>query len=341
MERPLLSICIPSYNRPAELRRLLESIDCAPEAVEVVVAEDKSPGRAAIGEAVRAFAAGSRLALRYHENPENLGYDGNIRNLVDLAAGRYVLFMGDDDLFVPQALDRFLDFLRGHGDKKYVLRSYLVVHDGGRVERFQYLPRQADFEPGEASVSWLFKRSVTICGFTIDRDLALAARSADLDGTLLYQIYLMAEVCLAHPSTYCDFPVAQAVQTYRQDKPMFGASAAEKGQYTPGSISADNSINFTKSYFRLTEYLDRKHGTALTRSVLVDLSKYSYPFLSIQRKRGLRPFLAYAKRLDKELNFGVTPYFRVYKWALALFGERFCDGAIVTIKKVFGHTPNF
>lgn len=341
MNRPLLSICIPSYNRPERLIALLSSVDCSPLDIEIVISEDKSPQRATIRSVVADFREGSKYSVNYHENEVNLGYDGNIRHLVALASGKYVLFMGDDDLFVPQALDRFLQFLAVNGDKKYILRSYLVIHENGRTENFQYLPTSQSFEPGESTVSWLFKRSVTICGFTIDRDLAQAAATNDLDGTLLYQIYLMAEICFKHPSVYCDFPVAQAVQTYREDKPMFGASEAEKGRYTPGSISADNSINFTKAYFRLTEYLDLKHGTRLTNSVLVDLSKYSYPFLSIQRKRGLLPFLRYAKRLQNELNFGITIYFHLYKWGLALLGERFCDWSIVMIKKFFGHTPNF
>jgi glycosyltransferase involved in cell wall biosynthesis len=341
LNQALLSICIPAYNRPKELLALIQSVDCDPTQVEIVIAEDKSPGREAIGQAVRAFSASSPYRILYHENPVNLGYDGNIRNLVALASGRWVLFMGDDDLFVPTALDRFLEFLGQQEDKKYVLRSYVVEHDDGKVERFQYLPTTTPLEAGEATVSWLFKRSVTICGFTIDRDLAHAAASSELDGTLLYQIYLMAEVCLLHPSVYCDFPVARAVQTYRQDKPMFGASEAEKGKYTPGSISPDNSINFSRAYLDLCAWLDHKHGTHLGQSVLLDLSKYSYPFLSIQRKRGRKAFLAYAKRLETELGFGISVHFHLYKWGLAILGEKACDGLIILVKRLVGHTPNF
>lgn len=39
-----ISICIPSYNRPQELARLLDSIDSNySENVEVLICEDKSP----------------------------------------------------------------------------------------------------------------------------------------------------------------------------------------------------------------------------------------------------------------------------------------------------------
>ena len=251
------------------------------------------------------------------------------------------MFMGDDDLFIDGALDRFLAFLTEHKDKRYFLRSYISKHPDGRVEQFRYLPAQTVFPPGEKSVAWLFKRSVTICGFTIARDDALKVSTSELDGTLLYQIYLMAQICLDHESIYCNFPVTQMGQSFRDDKPMFGSSEAEKTRYTPGTVSQDNSINFTKAYFEVTKYIDDRRGTRITSLVRTDLSKYSYPFLSIQRKRGIGPFLQYAKRLEKEAGFGCTPYYFIYKWGLVFLGEKFCDRSILHIKNAFGYTPNF
>lgn len=35
-----VSICVPSYNRPDELVRLLQSIDCDTEDIEIVICED-------------------------------------------------------------------------------------------------------------------------------------------------------------------------------------------------------------------------------------------------------------------------------------------------------------
>lgn len=341
MRQPLLSICIPSYNRPCELRNLLASIDCSPANMEVVICEDLAPKRDEVRPIVTAFTASSAYPIRYYENTTNRGFDGNLRRLVECASGEYVMFMGDDDLFVPGALNRFIAFLKQNCDKPYVLRSYLSVHPDGRTEYFRYLPKSEGLPAGEATVAWLFKRSVSLCGFTISREKALEFSTMDLDGTLLYQIYLMAQVCLKYDSIYCDIPITHAVQTFRGDKAMFGNSEAEKSRFTPGTVSHDNSINFTKAYFEVTAYLDNQHGTSLTQRVRTDLSKYSYPFLSIQRKRGIGSFLRYAKRLETEVGFGCTAYFHLYKWALVLFGERVCDRLIGVIKRTLGHTPNF
>ena len=341
MTAPFLSICIPSYNRPLQLGELLSSIDCNPSDIEIVICEDLAPKRLEVRAVVNTFAQVSAFPTRYHENTINRGFDGNLRRLIECAGGEYIMFMGDDDLFVAGALTLFIEFLKKNCDKPYVLRAYLTKHPDGRTEYFRYLPKTTLLTHSEAKVAWLFKRSVTICGFTISRTEALKYSTTDLDGTLLYQVYLMAQVCLRNDSVYCDIPVVNAVQTFRKDKPMFGSSEAEKSRFTPGTVSHDNSINFTKAYFEVTAYFDKQHGTDLTKLVRVDLSKYSYPFLSIQRKRGIPSFLRYAKRLEAEVGFGCTAYYHVYKWALVIFGEQVCDRLIARVKRSVGHTPNF
>lgn len=338
MRTKLISICVPSFNRPLELGRLLRSIDCCPKHIEIVITEDNAPRREEVRNEVKKYTSDCHYEVKYFENEFNFGFDGNLRRLVSLAEGKYVLFMGDDDLFVPGMLDQYISFLQSKSPA-YVLRSYLTVHANGLTEEFKYLPQTKLLDRGEETVAWLFKRSVTICGFTVDRQLAERASTTDLDGTLLYQVYLMSEVCMAQESYFCDIPFVHAMQTYREDKPMFGSSAAERSRYTPGTVSQDNSINFTAAYFEVSSYLDDKHGTSLTGRLRKDLSRYSYPFLSIQRKNGIKPFLNYAGRLETELGFGCTSYFYLYKWSLVIFGERWCDRVLIMIKRILGHTP--
>ena len=221
-----------------------------------------------------------------------------------------------------------------------MLRSYVVQHNDGNLEYFRYLPKTQFLPEGETAVAWLIKRSVTICGFTISKKEALKFSTNDLDGTLLYHVYLIARVCLFNKSIYYDLPFVKCSQEFRKNKPMFGNSKSEKKRFTPGAISNDNSINFTKAYFELTAYLDKIHGTNLTRLVLLDLSKYSYPFLSIQRKHGILNFWNYTKRLEKEVKLDCTIYFHLYKWSLIFFGEKFCDRVIMFIKRIVGYTPH-
>ncbi len=338
--KPLVSLCVPSFNRPAQLIELLKSVDCDAAKIEIIICEDCSPNRLEVRNRVNEFRKKSEYIIKYKENHKNYGFDGNLRNLVGFAAGEFIIFMGDDDLFVPGCLDIYLSFLEENRDYKYVLRSYLTVHKNGTIEFFRYLPKNTILSAGPETVAWLFKRSVNLCGFTISRSEALKFETDKLDGTLLYQVYLMSQVCIRHPSIYCDVAFTHAVQSFRNNKPMFGSSDAEKRKFTPGSVTESNSINFVKSYFEVTQYLDAQHGSSITPLVLRSLSKNSYPILSIQRKNGPAKFLKYAKTLEKEMNFGITLNFHVFKWALFFFGESLCDRLIMLIKKHVGYTPN-
>jgi abequosyltransferase len=335
----LLSICIPSYNRPEQLGQLLASIDAQPGELEIVIGEDVAPKQAEVRERVAAYSQHSPYPVVYYENERNLGYDGNLRGLVAHAQGEFVLFMGDDDWFAPGKLDAYLAFLRDHRDVGYVLRNYYSQHPSGELEEFKYLPATRQLEPGLATCTFLFKRTVSICGVTFKRERALAYATDQFDGTLLYQLYLVAEIALREPTIYCEIPVAIQAQTYRLDRPQFGAAAAEKGVFQPGRITFQHSIHFTKGYFRITEYIDQKYGLNLTALVRRDLSKYSYPFLSIQRKRGRRAFGDYAIQLARETKLNQTWHYYFYSAALWLLGETWCDRGIVWLKRRMGHTP--
>ena len=56
MNNFLISICIPSYNRPAELMGLLQSIDSENnDLIQILICEDKSPKRNEIKKCCKQF----------------------------------------------------------------------------------------------------------------------------------------------------------------------------------------------------------------------------------------------------------------------------------------------
>lgn len=114
MTNPILSICIPTYNRATYLKDALESIfiQLTPElsqAVEVVVADNASSDHTE--QVVREFADKiDRLA--YIKNPENVGFDGNVNIAVRAASGEYCWYLGDDDAIINGALSHMTEVCR-------------------------------------------------------------------------------------------------------------------------------------------------------------------------------------------------------------------------------------
>ena len=94
---PLVSFCVPTYNRSRYLESLLaglcDQLQEFPYAFEVVIADNASPD--ATGDVVRRFQA--QLPIRYLRHDENIGCFPNVQFVMMQAAGRYVVYLSDDD----------------------------------------------------------------------------------------------------------------------------------------------------------------------------------------------------------------------------------------------------
>ena len=336
MQNKLISISIPSYNRPEELYRLLKSIDSKQsEKFEIVICEDKSPKRDEVNKIVQKYISEVDYEVKYFENDKNLGYDKNIKELVTKASGDFIVFMGDDDTFIPDALDKLIDFLENNHKIGYVLKSHQYIFKDGRVEKFRYFEGNQFFDKGENTYIELFRKSVFISGFTINRNYVKDLLIDDFDGALLFQLYLLAEVAMNYDCAYFDTPLTQAKE---EGIPFFGNSESEKDLYTPGTITVENSLNFLKGFFKITSFIDKKYNLKSTNKIKTDMSKYFYPSLAIQREKGLKEFFRYVKELNK-IGFNCTIYYYIYLVALTLFGKKICDSIIVNLKKILGKTP--
>lgn len=336
MSEIFLSICIPSYNRPEELRRLLDSIDATnSEEIEIVIREDVAPKREEVRHTVEEFEKSTKYIVNYIENEKNYGYDKNIRQVAKSASGKWVMFMGDDDVFIPKSLDKYISFLKEQSDLGYVLRRYETLNSQGKIESFRYSDHNVFVEPGESAVVEWFRRSVFISGFCFKRALFTDYDCADYDGTLLFQIYIQSCVCLNNKSAYCDIPITRAIEG---GIPYFGKSESEKDLYESGANTYNNSINFLKQTGKLAQSFDEKNNTNVYPAIMKSYSKYSYGYLIEHRDDGIKLFNQYAKEIRK-IGLGNSIYFYVYYVALLVLGRQNCQSVIRLMKRIMGHTP--
>ena len=304
---PFVSICILSYNRPEMLLRLLQTIDTRRKGeIELVICEDCSPRQQEIREVVEKFRVNQSYPVLYFENQKNLGYDGTLCELVKHASGTWLVFMGDDDEFVPDAFDKVLGFLDHHPELGYVLKSHYTIYDGNRKERFRYYGNSVFFPPGLDAYIELFRKSVFIAGFIIRREYAAPFLTNRFDGTMLIQLYLLAEVVLRYPSAYFDEPFTQqyASREHNVGDVMFDR---EKKEFIPRRPTLEISLNFLKSFAAITDYIDHTHHIDSTPLIKKDMSKYFYPNLAVHRDAGLRVFFQYVRELNK-LGFNLSFY---------------------------------
>lgn len=334
------SICIPAFNRPQELSDLLKSIASEPPGDwEIVVSEDSSPKGKEIAEVVQRFAqAHELLAVRYLTTPTNLGYDGNMRFLIDHANGQYCVFMGDDDLWCAGALQQLTKVVLANPEVGVILRAWQTVSkDTGEVlDVHRYFPSDRAFKPGPASVAAFFRRSVFISGLTIRTEAARALTTSDFDGTLLYQLYLVGNILMTMPGYYLSQMIA--IRRAGGDH-YFGSSVSERERFAPQQLTPDHSLNFVRGLFEIAASVESAHGPLAGRLIRSDIARYSYPLLAIQARMSSRTsFQRYASALS-QLGLGKYFSFRIYRAALSLAGFRACDTLIDACKRMFGSTP--
>lgn len=335
---PKFTVCIPAYNRAALLRPLLDSVSSqAFDSVEILVCEDGSPERDAIRAVVEAFARTGGTPVRYHENERNLGYDGNLRRLVELAAGDYCLFMGNDDLVAPGALRTLGELVDRHPDVGVVIRSYATFRDdpAQSEQTFRYFADERFFPHGVNSVVTAFRRCVVISGLVLRREDALRAATDQFDGTLLYQLYLAARILTRANAVYTPAVIA----LYRLGGvPDFGNAESERGRFVPKDQTAASSVAFMEGMLRIAKQVEMLEQLPVYDAIRADLSRYSYPFLSIQAHRSAREFFRYSRDLAA-LGLAVSPLFAIYFAGLLVLGPARMDAAIAWLKQRLGRAP--
>lgn len=106
-EKGLVSICIPTRNRPGLLRELLDTVFVQTYGNYEVIITDNSDN----DETRNLVASYADSRVRYHKNETNLGMDGNARRAFSFATGEFFTFTADDDFWSPDNLRRKVDFL--------------------------------------------------------------------------------------------------------------------------------------------------------------------------------------------------------------------------------------
>jgi glycosyltransferase involved in cell wall biosynthesis len=141
----LLSICIPTYNRPNQLPNCLHSIYLAKKNgnldFEVCISDNGSSYD--VNKIVDRYR--NKLNIKLNINKENLGYQTNLQKAISIASGEFVWAIGDDDLLTLDSLSKVHDILNKFSDVDFFyVNSYHL--DYNFLSKFQkpfntrYLP---------------------------------------------------------------------------------------------------------------------------------------------------------------------------------------------------------
>ena len=128
---PLLSIVIPTFNREKyidlSLKQILKEEELLNHGViELIVSDDCSSDKTE--KLVKSYIS-KGASIQFSRNKKNLGLDGNVAKTINQANGKYVLVLGDDDLFIDGAIQWLVNTLKQKDYGVVCMKAYGYERD--------------------------------------------------------------------------------------------------------------------------------------------------------------------------------------------------------------------
>ena len=134
---PLVSIGIPTFNRPAGLREVLICMTSQTYPNLQIIIGDNCSDNEEVARVVDEFIQDSRIVYYRHE--KNMGATYNFQFVLDKAEGEYFMWAADDDRFSLNYIEQNLKNIQSN-EKTIGSFGNLCSIDGKSVSQEQYQP---------------------------------------------------------------------------------------------------------------------------------------------------------------------------------------------------------
>lgn len=191
---PLITVAIPHYKHRHYLELVLKSIfEQQYDNFEILVSNDSSPDDSDV--AIPILLSESGRSFQYYSQPNNLGYDGNVRFCLSAARGRYILFLGNDDaLAAPSSLEEVVKGLQETGWPQIAVTNFQDWNSGQLTERA--LDTKIIGSGTDVAIR-VYRSFSFIGGLIFERVAAAQHETTRWDQSVYYQIYLASRIISA------------------------------------------------------------------------------------------------------------------------------------------------
>jgi glycosyltransferase involved in cell wall biosynthesis len=128
-QEPLISIIIPTYNRPDYLKQAITSaVNQTYRNIEIIVSDNcshKNP------QSIVESFQDSRI--KFLRNTKNLGMCANMVNPVKIAKGKYIAFLLDDDIWKDNFLENLVPPLESNANLAAAFCDHYFINSQGEI----------------------------------------------------------------------------------------------------------------------------------------------------------------------------------------------------------------
>jgi glycosyltransferase involved in cell wall biosynthesis len=127
---PTVSIGMPTYNRPQELRRALKAVvEQTYPHLEIIVSDNASPGEE-VEAVVKEFMSRDKR-IQYYRQTENYGPEHNFQFVLDKATGEFFMWASDDDWRAPEFVAELVTQLTNHPEASLAFCNFIAARETG------------------------------------------------------------------------------------------------------------------------------------------------------------------------------------------------------------------
>ena len=155
--QPVLSICVPTFNRARYLECLLqdlsEQIGKLGMSYEVLIGDNCSQD--STPQVVAKYS--QQLNLVYVRRPENLGPYENLNQLYRIAKGRYTVYLADDDFIILDAVHDIIQVMEEHPNIGVTFAPWFIHDRVARQDIAKFYSLESDTVVNRGNHANLFK----------------------------------------------------------------------------------------------------------------------------------------------------------------------------------------
>jgi len=236
---PLISVIIPTYNRAYILHKAVESVLSQTfKNIELIIIDDASED--STPELIKDYAKKSQIPIIYHRNPERLGPAASRNIGIKLAKGKFIAFLDSDDWFLPEKLEKQLNFFQKNPSFYLVQTEERWYKQGKRI-----FPKRIH----RKAKGFFFHRAVRLCVVSMS--------------TVMVKKELFKEVGVFDPG----FPVCEDYEFWlgvslRFPVGLIEEELVEKDGGRPDQLSATKGLDYYRTLALIK--LFRNHFSELT-----------------------------------------------------------------------------
>lgn len=304
--KPLVSICIPNYNT-ADF--VTDTIKCALAQTykrkEVIVIDDLSTDGSVA--AVKRFGKKVRL----FQNRKNLGYPGNMNRCVDLARGKYIVFLNSDDLLDRDAVKRQVELMESNPSVGIVHGTSRVIAEAGKVTGEIRTFREDRVLNGMKRLQTLLEGNSIVCSSVMARKECFSVVGGFDKGIYYCSDWDMwMRICTKYDIAY----ISDAIASYRV---RAGNMSDVYGSKKLGGVDKLKALRKIETLLRKDRNLA---GSVYAQNILRNMGHY-YSVLAVEGLvRGLQlSMTGYPAAARKHISFAASVRKKIIPLAAALY----------------------